>query len=75
MWKSREGKTDFSPVSLEQDDDEDIKAFVETYRKEFSRQGFTRREGENRLAASCLWTVIPSFQTLHCSCPQSEMMI
>jgi hypothetical protein len=53
------GKQTVALLAPKQDDDDDVKAFVPTYRKAFSRQNSTKRKGEDGQAASWLRTGIP----------------
>lgn len=57
-------------LALKQDVGEDIKAFVETYRRVLSRQRLTQRKGENSRATPCLWTIVPAIN--HSNAPSPE---
>ena len=64
--KAVKGRQTVVLLALKHNDGEDIKAFVETYRKAISRQRPTQRKRENSRATPCLWTGIPSYQPLRC---------
>jgi hypothetical protein len=53
-------------LAVKQDDDGNVKAFVPTYRKAFSRQNFTQKKGEDGRADILAANKYPQSQSLHC---------